>query len=218
MNLFNLFVQKSNLIYCYCNDLRKGYLLKHELGFFGKVLLSSLLVLTSLSRFPTLHIISVSNLSVFSIEKHQISKSQTAFSWKVKRTSGSGYIQLPVDWTDIGCNHLIRFSSVPSSFQSSTLDHAWPTDPLYPDVFTQSLHRANYLINSRFQGGTIVFWFWPIGVLTMLMVEAGSSSSNHNWQLPSSFTESISSHLTFIQSAFTKKSTWFHLCLGKMME
>ena len=145
-----MFLQKTNSIYCYCDDLRKSHLLKNKLGFFGKVLLSSLLVLTSLSRFPTLHIISVSNLSVFSIEKHQISKSQTAFSWKVKGTSGSGYIQLTVDWTDIGCNHLIRFSSVPSSFQSSTLDHAWPTHPLYPDVFTQSLHRANYLSFTTF--------------------------------------------------------------------
>ena len=158
-NTFIEFVQfvlsKIKLDLLWSNDLRKGHLLKHELGFFGKVLLSSLLVLTSLSRFPTLHIISGSNLSVFSIEKHQISKSQTAFSWKVKRTSGSGYIQLTVDWTDIGCNHLIRFSSVPSSFQSSTLDHAWPTHPLYPDVFTQSLHRANYLSSTK---RNFLFW------------------------------------------------------------
>ena len=105
--------------------------------FFLKVSLSSLLVLTTLSSFPSFYIISVSNLPVFSIERHLISKSQTAFSWKVKRTSGGGYIQLSAAWTDIGGNQLIRFLSL---FQSSTLDHAWRTHPFCIQMFSHNLY------------------------------------------------------------------------------
>ena len=114
-----------------------------------------------------------------SIGKHLISKSQTAFSWKLVKELLAAVIS-SCQQTRLILPVIFWFSSdlpSPPSFQSSTLDRAWRTHPLYPDVFKQSLHPANYLIDSRFQGGTIVFWFWPIDVLTLLMAEASSSSA-----------------------------------------